>query len=569
MNPDLFSDLSGRAPIVLAATGHREIPTQDIDALRTSVNGELNSITEANPSSPCILVSALAEGADRLVAKCALDLGWHLCAALPLSKEEYETDFQDKASVNEFRDLLKRSTWIKVIDEKYHSRPICYHELGIWLSQHAQILIALWDGEKSRGQGGTAEVIDIFREGIPLQQTLLPEAGPVIQIQTRRILSTPSNDNFKVGSVRILPACPGGLLTEGEINRWRTVISKIDIFNNDTIKLKSLRDSPPNISCLPFPKGINNISGSKIQLTRDLFLMADALSVTAQRERNHLFMGLLGFSAIAIILSQIYSNLLFHPILLVSAVGFIGFSTCWYFLAKRSNLEGRYLDYRALAEACRVQYFWKLVGIKDCASTHYLREQRDELEWIRQALNTSEIGHEDSINIPLIERLIFVRTEWIDEQLNYFSGTSQRTGKTKLNYLNYLKWSQRSRLLFMLGMALTSATVIFHMFFADSTIPLHEWTLHGMIFGYCLLFSSSGLVKVYQETRAFSEHANSFQRMELALQLTRSRLDDAIESADLEKAVAIVRSLGIEALNENGSWLLMHRKRPVLVQGIG
>ena len=118
-------------------------------------------------------------------------------------------------------------------------------------------------------------------------------------------------------------------------------------------------------------------------------------------------------------------------------------------------------------------------------------------------------------------------------------------------------------------MTLTLMTAIFHMFFADTSIPIHDWTLRSMIVGYCILFASSGLVKVYQETRAFAEHAKLYQRMDLALQLTRTRLDAALACGDLELAVEMVRSLGIEALAENGNWLLMHRERPVLVQGIG
>ena len=82
MNFVTSSDHSGRVPIVLAVTGHRIIPKEDEGALCTSVNGELNFIAKSNPHSPLILISALAEGADRLVANCALNLGWKLCAVL-------------------------------------------------------------------------------------------------------------------------------------------------------------------------------------------------------------------------------------------------------------------------------------------------------------------------------------------------------------------------------------------------------------------------------------------------------------------------------------------------------
>lgn len=570
MKSSIPVDLAGCVPIVLATTGHRVIPKEDEAILCKTINCELNFIAKSNPYSPCVLISALAEGADRLVANCALNLGWQLYAVLPLPQCDYETDFHDSESVAEFREILTRCTWVKVIDKKHHVRPACYHELGLWLSQQAQVLIALWDGEKAKGPGGTADVIQIFREGVELTQPVLPDAGPVIQIQTRQKLTQQTKGDFELGSVRMLPARPGGLPSEGEVNRWRVVLSRIDKFNKDSIDAQRVDGQLTATWGLPLPQWAStHLAGSKVGLARNLFLSADALSISAQRERDRMFMGLLGFSAVAILLSQVYSSLFSISTLLACAVGLIGVGTCWYWVASQRNLEGRYLDYRALAEACRVQYFWKLVGIGECASVHFLREQRDELEWIRQAIQTSEIGDEEAKDASLLDRLKFVRTAWIDDQLKYFGGANGRIGKAALNHLNDVKWSQRSQLLFLMGMTLTLVTAIFHMFFADTNIPLHDWVLRSMIVGYCLLFASSGMVKVYQQTCAFSEHAKLYQRMDLALQMTRTRLDAALACGDLDRAVAIVRSLGIEALAENGNWLLMHRDRPVLVQGIG
>lgn len=568
MNFVTSSDHSGRVPIVLAVTGHRIIPKEDEGALCTAVNGELNFIAKSNPHSPLILISALAEGADRLVANCALNLGWKLCVVLPLDQDDYETDFRDDESVAEFRDLLRRSTWVKVLDTKRHLRPACYHELGLWFSQQALILIALWDGEQAKGPGGTAEVVQNFREGFALTRPILPDAGPVIHIQTRQTLLQQASADFEVGVVRMLPANPGRLLREGEANRWRIVLSKIDKFNKDSIDAQRTNGQSPTCK-LPLPQSLSNIpKGSKVELARNLFFSADALSVSAQWERDRMFIGLLGLSAMAILLSQVYSSLFSIPTLLACAVGLTVAAACWYLVASQGNLEGRYLDYRALAEACRVQYFWKLVGISECASVHFLREQRDELEWIRQAIQTSEIGDEEANDIPLMDRLMFVRAEWIEDQLRYFGGAKEMIGKAKLNHLKDVKWSQLSQVLFLLGMILTLITTIFHMFFADSSMPLHDWALRSMIVGYCILFASSGLAKVYKQTCAFAEHSKLYQRMHLALQLSRNRLDAALDCGDLQRAVDIIRSLGIEALAENGSWLLMHRERPVLVQGI-
>ena len=570
MNYSTTTEIAGLVPIVVAATGHRVIPSQDEDDLRKAVSDALGAIAQENPNSPCILISALAEGADRLIARCALDLGWQVGAILPLDQFEYEKDFIDAQSVIEFRDLLNRSSWVKVIAARFHTRPDCYQELGLWLSQQAQVLIALWDGENSNGPGGTAEVIKAFREGVALAAPVLPDAGPVIHIQARRMLNQLISSDFKVGSLRTLPACPAGLASEGEINRWRAVRTRIENFNKDALSA-SKNEVPLTADwSLPLPGWDQNIpASSKIMMARNLFFAADALSVTAQRERDHMFVGLLSLSGLAILLSQIYSSLFSFSVLLACSVGLIAFGACWYWISRNQNLEGRYLDYRALAEACRVQYFWKLVGIEDSAAEHYLREQRDELEWIRQGVQTTELGDECVRPTPLLDRLKFVRNAWIQDQLNYFSGTDHLMGKATLNQLMDEKWSRRSRILFALGMTGTLATAVFHMIFANTSIPAHDWALRSMIVGYCLLFAGSGLVKVYQDTRAFAEHAKLYQRMALAMQLSLTRLDAALTTDDVERAIAIVKALGLEALAENGNWLLMHRERPVLVQGIG
>jgi hypothetical protein len=89
------------------------------------------------------------------------------------------------------------------------------------------------------------------------------------------------------------------------------------------------------------------------------------------------------------------------------------------------------------------------------------------------------------------------------------------------------------------------------------------------MFGFSIAFAASGLTKVYREIKGFSEHATLYDRMQLALQLTLQKLDQAIASNNTEQALEIIKELGIEALAENGNWLLMHRERPVLVRGIG
>ena len=570
MSQKSLSVLAGFTPIVLGATGHRDIAESDHVILKKTICNELQKIAKQCVHSPLILVSGLAEGADRLLALCALECGWHIAAILPLPQSEYEKDFSSQASVDEFRKLLSECVWVKSLDEKY-GRPECYRQMGFELAKQSQILISIWDGNHENGPGGTAEVIRSFRQGLPMTRPLLPDAGPVIHVLARRSVHANSSPNNGIGSVALLASCPAGLVNVGEEARWGAVLNAIDAFNAEIVKAKQTDIQFGTNGWLSKPDwSSQDHANSKENLARSLFLTSDALSIKAQAEREILFLGLMVLGSLSIFILQVYANLFFFPILLIATLLLSAAGTVWYMLAQQKNIEGRYLDTRALAEACRVQYFWKILNIPDSASEFYLRAQRDELEWIRQAVQTTELGMEaHATEDTMLTRLRFVRDAWIQDQLDYFGGKNGKAGKAEFNRNADASWQKWGSYSFSMGIGLTFATAIFHSFYADLLNPIHDWWLHCLIFGFCVSFAASGLIKVYREIKAFAEHAKLYERMHLALQLTLPRLDAAIKDGNITLAIELIRELGLEALAENGNWLLMHRERPVLVRGIG
>ncbi len=562
-------------PVVVAVTGHRDIPVEDVAVLSLVISAQLHDISTRHPDTPCMLLSGLAEGADRLVARCALEAGWHLGAVLPLKQQDYEKDFTSEQSVADFREFLSRTTWVRELSSASSGRPQCYRMLGKWLAHQSQVLIALWDGAPENGPGGTADVVRMFSEGVTTDRLILPDAGPVIHVRTRRAGNLTAMANEDVGLVKYLPACPAGLASADEESRWVAILKRINQFNWHVRQIPSsdrsaLISDSKSTALVDWNESGKLYPPSSAHLARQLFLSADAMSLTAQTERDTLFNGLLAISAGAIVLAQVYSGLFTIPILLGSALALSGIGFIWHFVTVGRHLEQRYLDYRALAEACKVQFFWKIAGIQDCAADYYLREQRDELEWIRQAIQTTELGLMPLDEDSLETRLKFVRDHWIDDQLRYFSGEKGRPGgKAAFNRSKDLMWSKRSQKLFVSGMLLTLLTVIFDAFILDTANEAQSWILKGMIIGYSLIFGAAGLTKVYQQNRAFSEHAKQYQRMGLTLQLAQSRFDAALAVGDLAGAISVVKSVGMDALAENGNWLLIHRERPVSAQGIG
>jgi hypothetical protein len=215
-----MESLSDRLPLVIGVTGHRDLRDQDVAALEQAVAdviaGLRRDYLHGDRQTPVIVLSALAEGADRLVARVALAHGAHLIAPLPMPLDEYRRDFEPglkPGNMAEFDALLARALAAPVMPLHCASpeelrvdrnkRAEQYRAVGIFIVQHCHVLLALWDGnDKAMKAGGSAEVVAFKRAGIPLTVSSSPraslasavrasldasEVGPVIEISTPRM----------------------------------------------------------------------------------------------------------------------------------------------------------------------------------------------------------------------------------------------------------------------------------------------------------------------------------------------------------------------------------------------
>jgi hypothetical protein len=123
------------------------------------------------------VLSPLAEGADRVVALAVLDYaGARLDVVLPLTIEDYLEDFESAESKAEFRELLgkcRRPVLLRarnIRDDRRDAgdqaelRRDAYRQVGQYVVDHCDVLIAVWDGQPARGRGGTAEVVKYAQE---------------------------------------------------------------------------------------------------------------------------------------------------------------------------------------------------------------------------------------------------------------------------------------------------------------------------------------------------------------------------------------------------------------------
>lgn len=161
------------SPITIAVSGHRALHAGDRERVRVQLSDALARIAAALPDVPLDCLSALADGADQLFAGEVLALQERLGAdrvrlrvPLPLPEAAY-IDSQEQPGSTAFRDsfLALRARAQEVFevpaDGGASDGAAPYVRLADYIAAHADLLVALWDGDTgaARQPGGTFDVV--------------------------------------------------------------------------------------------------------------------------------------------------------------------------------------------------------------------------------------------------------------------------------------------------------------------------------------------------------------------------------------------------------------------------
>lgn len=154
----------------IGVTGHRSLDNEQLicDSIRKVLGRLDDRLGKEFPGSPhtFVVISPLAEGSDRLVAREVLNwkkaegrLSPVLEAILPMPEDLYIKDFKAPGSVEEYSRLKAHAiTTIKL--DYQGDRHKAFEDAGRYIVQNSDILIAIWNGKPAAGPGGTADVIE-------------------------------------------------------------------------------------------------------------------------------------------------------------------------------------------------------------------------------------------------------------------------------------------------------------------------------------------------------------------------------------------------------------------------
>ena len=85
---------TGKIPVIIGVTGHRNLRECDLEDLKNSVRIGLESLRAKYPHSGFAVMTCLAEGADQLCAETALEMGFEFITVLPMPVDEYSEDLE-------------------------------------------------------------------------------------------------------------------------------------------------------------------------------------------------------------------------------------------------------------------------------------------------------------------------------------------------------------------------------------------------------------------------------------------------------------------------------------------
>lgn len=599
---------AARIPIVVGVTGHR-----DIDPGNRKLNGELADLfarlRSAYPDSPFIILSPLAEGADRLVARKAMELlDAELVAALPMHAEEYRKDFGTPASRQEFDELLGRASHVYTmpgggrgefqagVDDVRNAQ---YSRVGAFVARYAQILVAIWDGEAPLGKGGTKHVVDWVQAGrIPVDQ--LHPSGFGSARGYASFYASPLEEH-EPGVAYWIPyrnrKSPDRSMHQAEEWRWLEnrsaarphgfaedpVSRQIDALNRE------MRVSPAESAYpLPVAEALTLTRDGSLAKLASLFSFCDASSL-ADNARSRRFLLAIFWSFLLAVMSFALMDLHFAfavPFVLAfGAMSLIGWR------AGVSQAKERYVERRILAEGLRVLFHWRVAGLRDSVAARYLPHLRHELGWVREALANIELSYGTAFYLGSASRedlgqdnprLGFVRERWLADQQRFYAKNCPKYERKSARFHAWETAGYRAALAVVV--VCIAGWLAGPWFSPDALLLEHPWMafsrpwadlpalsllLHSPQLG-CLqlvlgfLLSCTALMVFCRERGAYGELAENYAYTERMFAIAAGSLK-AENIATLPPAVLqeAVFEIGRVALTEQGHWHGIQKSLPL------
>jgi hypothetical protein len=497
-------------------------------------------------------LSALADGADRLIANAAIkELKADLIAVLPMPAEEYENDFKTEKSKTEFRDLLKSALCVKVAQVPAgdgwkvdgDARNEQYARGGAMVVDHAQILFAIWDGLPARGTGGTAQQLEWFAKGASPEEYALhkttvspltpPEPGLVIRLDPVSAQASTWEAGKHEGKSEIL-----------------AILKRTNTYNHDVV-------CHPGAIEKSYPLMPDAEKIAELELTSSVYSAADGISVyfanKVRSSESYIY-----YLAFGSILSLNFINLFrlmpwLYLIIIIAIAALAG-------RIHTLSVSNRYVEYRGLAEAMRTAYFWRIAGVSSWAWLSCLPRRLGMVHWIAQAVRTIEFCQESNLPQSHGGGVRIAKEYWVSGQKRWL------LAKEIFNFKQFKRGNLIANWSIVGSFVTASIIAILTLQSSGKGVTLwHDWVkteylgpLWQLLLGLFAIFELSG-----RNNRVHLELTKQYASQRDVFENAYSQLNAIEQGAQPNwTAAQVLEELGEETLRAQTEWLSREHTEP-------
>ena len=154
---------------MVGMTGHAGLPPHTAEVVTAALRDTLRAYT-----LNLVGVTMLGPSADQLFARVVLELGGTLYVVV--AAEQYRDSFEDPDAQAGYDELFGQASHVEVL-EHVESTEQAHMDAGKVVVDRSSVLVAVWDGQPSRGLGGTADVVAYARERRVPVEVIWPEGA--------------------------------------------------------------------------------------------------------------------------------------------------------------------------------------------------------------------------------------------------------------------------------------------------------------------------------------------------------------------------------------------------------
>ena len=517
----------------IGVTGHRML--RDPESVARRVEEALrwieNAVLSSSAATPVVytVFSALAEGADRLVAKAVLEReAAGLQVVLPLEPHDFIKDFQTGASRAEFAALLERAREPPYVPPHEEERPEAYAAGGRTLVDRIDLLIAVWDHEPPRGVGGTATVVDYARrKNVPTLVLSVVDPDrihfPPLPKRPGLVYRTLDRLDLWLGERREVP----------RLAVLRDAYQRLDAFNRERLPQRRVESGceRERADSAPAARDVG-IDDSFAEWVLPIFVRADVLASLYQWKYTRLALVVFLAAAAAVSIAALVEIILHVERLLWAEVGLMVVVFALVLYTRRRRPHDRWISYRSLAENLRSAPFFALLSARGAD-----RELDSDpfAPWFQRAFTEIWSRRPAEPSVPDDARLLarFLDDAWIGGQIAYHAKASSH-------------FNQRHRLVTGL-IYLTFLTTLFSVLFDLVLEPKTDI----LVFLAISLPALGAALSGYRELRQYGLHAERYHR-------AKNRLEDIRVGMLAEDTAEEVKGRAVSAyavmLEENLDW---------------